>query len=139
MQENATSSRSPVLTTLAVCMGLLALSNFSKPISQSLAPEGEAGFVFFGVRLQGLANTIVGPLFGLLLAAYVYGVWRMRAWVVPLAGAYALYVLANLILFSRNLPPGQGGGLFGLVYPIVAVGVSGGGALYLVRHRAQLH
>ena len=120
-------------------MGLLAISNLSKPISQSLAPESTAGFVFLGHRLEGIANTVVGPLFGLLLAAYAYGVWTLRARVLPLAGAYALYVTANLILFSLNLPPDQGGGLFGLVYMAVAIGVSGGGALYLFLHRDQLH
>jgi hypothetical protein len=114
--------------------------NNSKPISQSLAPESTAGFVFFGHRLQGMANAVVGPLFGLLLAAYAYGVWTLKAWVWPLAGAYALYVIANLALFSLNSPPGQGEGLFGLVvYMVVAVGVSGGGALYLFLYRDRLH
>jgi hypothetical protein len=139
MWEGTKQSRGPVLTTLAVFMGLLAISNFSKPISQSLAPESTAGFVFFGQRLEGMANAVVGPLFGLLLAAYAYGVWTLKAWVWPLAGAYALYVIANLILFSLSLPPDQGGGLFGLVYMVVAVAVSGGGALYLFLYRDRLH
>ncbi len=139
MQEETKPSRGPVLTTLAICMGLLAISNLSKPVSQILAPESTAGFVLFGQRLGGIANVIVGPLFGLLLAAYAYGVWTLRAWVLPLAGAYALYVIVNLLLFALNLPPDRGGGVFGLVYMGVAIGVSGGGALYLFLHRERLH
>lgn len=139
MQDEKKEPRGLVLTTLAVFMGLMAISNFSKPISQTLAPESTSGFVFFGHRLEGIMNAVVGPLFGLLLAAYAYGVWTRRIWVLPLAAAYALYVIANLILFALNLPPDQGGGLFGLVYTVVAIGVSGGGALYLFLHRDQLY
>jgi hypothetical protein len=120
-------------------MGLLALSNFTKPISQTLAPDSTAGFVLFGQRLHGLANAIVGPLFGLVLGSYAYGVWTMRRWVVPLAGAYAVYVVANLLLFSLNPPPGSDTPRIGLVlYALVAIGVSSGGAYYLYRNRDRL-
>ncbi|ETW98879.1 MAG: hypothetical protein ETSY1_17035 [Candidatus Entotheonella factor] len=119
-------------------MGLLAISNFSKPITQMLSPEGNSGFVFFGTRLHGLANAIVGPLFGLFLATYTYGVWTLKKWVVPIAVVYALYVIANVILFVRNLPPDQGGNVFGWVYVVFAVGISSGGAWYLWRHRNRL-
>ena len=120
-------------------MGLLALSNFMKPITQALAPDGNAGFVFFGHRLHGLANALVGPLFGLLLGSYAYGVWTMRSWVVSLAGAYALYVLANLFLFSLSPPPGSDAPLIGpVLYALVAIGVSSGGAYYLYRNRDRL-
>ncbi len=134
-------ARGPVLTTLAILMGLTALNDFSKPFSQALAPEGiTTGFVFFGQQLTGTANAVVGSLFGLLLAVYAYGVWTLQAWVVPLAGVYALYVLTNLTLFFRHPPPDLEESLvFGLVYISVAVGVSGGGALYLFRHRDRLH
>ncbi len=138
MQAQNPFSRGPMLTILAICMGLLAISNFSKPITQTLSPESSSGFVFFGTRLQGLANAIVGPLFGLFLAIYAYGVWTLKTWAVPLAVIYALYVIANVILFVRNLPPDQGGGLFGWVYIVLAVGISSGGAAYLWRHREQL-
>jgi hypothetical protein len=43
-----------------------------------------------GHRLRGTANGVVGPAFGLLLGAYAYGVWTMKRWVVPLAGADAV-------------------------------------------------
>ncbi len=113
MQQEDKPSRGPILTILAICMGLLAISNLSKPITQTLSPESSSGFVFFGTRLQGVANAIVGPLFGLFLALYAYAVWTLKTWAMPLAAVYALYVIANVILFIRNMPPDQGGGLFG--------------------------
>ena len=80
-------------------MGVMAASNFWKPIAQRMAPESDAGFVFLGTRLHGAANAVMGPLFGVILAAYAYGAWTRRRWVAPLAVAYALYVIANLFLF----------------------------------------
>ncbi len=127
------------LTLLAIVMGLLALSNFSKPLTQHLDPTSSAGFVFFGTRLHGAANAVLGPLFGLLLAAYAYGVWTMRRWVVPLACAYAAYVVANLILYRLVAPAAEQPPLAGmLAYAAGAIGVSGAGALYLLRHRDRL-
>ena len=138
MARNGTG-RDRILTTLAVLMGLLAISNFAKPLGQAMDPGGSAGFVFFGHRLHGTANAIVGPVFGLLLAAYAYGVWTMKRWVVPLAGAYAGYVILNLVLFTANPPPGDRTPLlFMLGYAAVAIGVSSGGAVYLYGHRGRL-
>lgn len=134
-----TSPRGPILTTLAVLMGLLAISNFSKPLTQALALDETAGFVFFGMRLHGVANAVMGPLFGLLLAVYAYGAWTMRRWVVPLAVAYAIYVPVNLILFARQAPADEtGSAVFMIAYTVVAIGVSGGGALYLLLNRHRL-
>jgi len=132
-------SRGPVLTTLAILMGLLALSNLSKPLGQAMQPESDAGFVFFGHRLHGAANAIMGPLFGLLLAAYAYGAWTRKRWVVPLAVAYAAYVVVNLGLFVMTAPPVEGQSLaFMAAYTAVAIGVSAGGAWYLYRNRHRL-
>ncbi|MGH7342501.1 MAG: hypothetical protein ACREKH_18610 [Candidatus Rokuibacteriota bacterium] len=132
-------SRGPVLTALAILMGLLAVSNFSKPLGQAMQPESDAGFVFLGQRLEGVANTVMGPLFGLFLAIYAYGVWTRRRWVVPLAIAYAAYVVLNLLLFATTAPPAQVPGLaFMAVYTAIAIGVSAGGALYLYRNRQRL-
>jgi len=132
------TSRNRVLTTLAVLMGIMAISNLSKPIGQTMSPDSSAGFVFFGHRLHGVANAIIGPLFGCLLAAYAYGVWTMQRWVVPIALVYAAYVPVNLVLFAMDPPPGSGGAVFGAIYASVAIGVSGGGAWYLYAHRDQL-
>ena len=134
-----TRSRDPLLTVLAVLMGLLALSNFMKPLAQTMRPESDAGFVFLGHRLHGLANAVMGPLFGLLLASYAYGVWTRRRWVVALSIGYAAYVILNLVLFSISAPPGPAPGLaFMAVYTGVAIGVSAGGAVYLYRNRHRL-
>jgi hypothetical protein len=131
-------SRDRVLTTLAVLMGIIALSNLWKPVAQTMAPDSPAGFVFFGHRLHGVANAVIGPLFGCLLGAYAYGVWTMQRWVVPIALAYAAYVPVNLVLFAMDPPPGSGGAVFGAIYALVAVGVSGGGAWYLYVRRDGL-
>jgi len=135
-------ARDRLLTALAILMSLMAISNFSKPLGQHFDPNGNAGFVFFGTRLHGTANLIVGPLFGGLLAAYAYGVWTMRRWVVPIACIYAAYVIANLIFFMLNPPPDQatrpGFMPFMLLYAAVAIGVSSGGAWYLARNRSRL-
>jgi hypothetical protein len=130
--------RPPVLTALALLMALLAVSNVSKPIGQALRPGSSAGLVFFGTRLHGLANAILGPLFGLFLGLYAWAVWNRRRIAVPIALAYAVYVPLNLILFARHPPPDSGGPVFAAVYALVAIGVSGGGALYLLAHRDTL-
>jgi hypothetical protein len=136
MGNEVAESRGPLLTTLAVLMGLLAFSNFLKPLGQAMSPQSSAGFVFFGHRLHGLSNAVIGPLFGVVLAAYAYGVWNRRGWVIAVAVLYAIYVILNLILFMAIEPPGQRSGPgFMLIYAAVAIGVSGGGALYLLRHR----
>jgi hypothetical protein len=70
----AEKSRGIVLTIFAVLFALMALSNFSKPLHMS----PNAGFVFFGTKLTGTPNLIIAPLFGILLAAYAYGIWTMR-------------------------------------------------------------
>jgi len=139
MPANGPARRDGLMTTLAILMALLALSNFAKPIGQAMDPGGNAGFVFFGHRLHGTANTIVGPLFGLILAAYAYGVWTLKRWVVPLAIAYAVYVVINLVLFAINPPPGPQSPLpFLVLYALVAIGVSAGGAMHLRRHADRL-
>jgi len=132
-------SRDPVLIVLAAVMAVIAASNFWKPIAQRMAPESNAGFVFFGTRLHGAANAVMGPLFGVILAAYAYGAWTRRRWVVPLAVAYALYVIANLILFTVVTPGDQMPPRLGmLAYAAVAIAVSSGGALYLWSRRETL-
>jgi hypothetical protein len=127
------------LTALALMMGLMALSNFWKPFAQRLAPESNAGFVFFGTRLHGAPNAVIGPLFGVLLAAYAYGAWTLRRWVAPLAVAYAAYVIVNLLLFTLKTPADQMPPALGMIaYAAVAVGVSGGGAYSLWSRREKL-
>ncbi|MEO2137626.1 MAG: hypothetical protein ABGY28_09255, partial [bacterium] len=60
------AGRDKTLRVFALLFGLLAISNFLKPLQ--LSPD--VGFVLFGTRLEGSANAIAGPAFGLYLAAY---------------------------------------------------------------------
>jgi hypothetical protein len=130
------SSRGPVLTTFAVLFAILALSNFLKPFH--LDPN--AGFVFFGMKTHGVANAILGPAFGALLAVYAIGIWRMRRWVLPIAYAYAAYVILNLLLYAlRNAGSGgQPSPAFMIGYIAIAIGVSAGSAGLLHRRRREL-
>ena len=130
------NSRGPLLTTFAVLFALLAVSDFSKPFH--LSPD--AGFVFFGGKTHGIANAILGPAFGLMLAAYAIGIWRMRRWALPIAYVYAAYVILNLLLYTiRNAgSPGQPPHAFMLGYIAIAIGISAASAIILHRRRPVL-
>lgn len=134
----AETKRGQALSIFAVLFALLAVSNLLKPLQ--LGDEQITGFVFFGQRLTGTANMIAGPLFGIYLFVYAFGIWRMKRFALPMGHAYATYVVLNLILFTANnvRPPGPGYLIFGIVYAIVAVGVSGGAAYLLTKHKAEL-
>jgi hypothetical protein len=133
------SSRSTALSVLAVLFGVLALSDMLKPFQ---LVGDQTGFVFFGKRLSGTPNAIVGPVFGLLLLAYAIGIWRRRAWALPLGIAYAAYVVVNLSLFNLRTPQptnaGVGYRVFGIAYAVIAIGVSAGTVWLLSRRRAEL-
>jgi len=132
----ARTDRGPLLTVFALLFGLLAISNFSKPLA---GKPGEVGFVFFGERLAGTPNAIIGPLFGLYLLLYAVGIWRMRRYALPMGIAYAAYVIVNLVLFNvRDPHANKDGLLFGVAYSVVAIGVSSGAAYLLTRRRAAL-
>ena len=135
----STPTRGPWLTTAAVLFGILALSNLLKPLQIG---GGETGFVFLGQRLSGTANQILGPLFGIFLAIYAAGIWGMRRYAVMMGLLYASYVLVNLVLFPFRTPPPPGAGLgwqiFGLVYSVIAIGVSVGTWRMLAARQAEL-
>jgi hypothetical protein len=128
--------RGRALTIFAVLFGLLAVSNFSKPLQLS----SNAGFVLFGQRLSGLANDIAGPLFGLYLAVYAYGVWTMRRFALPMAHAYATYVILNLVLYSfrGTYPDTAPFKIFMTMYAAIAIGVSLGAAILITQRKAEL-
>ena len=133
----AQAERGRALTIFAILFGILAISNFLKPFQFG---GEQTGFVFLGSRQSGVANTVLGPLFGLFLAVYAYAIWNMRRFAIPLAHAYALYVILNLFLFSmRNTTPDTVGyKIFGAVYSAIAIGVSLGAAVLLTRRKAEL-
>ncbi len=133
----ADSRRGTVLTTLAVLFAILALTDILKPLHL----EGPTtGLVFFGKRLSGTPDAILGPLLGIILLIYAAEIWRMRRYALYLGFAYAIYVTINLALFSaRNPPPAtQGEMIFGIVYIIVALALSWGTAILLKRRKADL-
>lgn len=127
--------RDMILTFFAICFLLLAISNSLKPLQ--LGGE-QTGFVLFGARQTGSGN-LWGLVFGLYLFVYAFGIWKMKRFVVGMAHAYALYVILNLLMFWANPPEsGSGGIVFGIVYSVIAVGVSGGAAFLLTKRKSEL-
>ena len=123
------------LRVCGVCFCVLALSNFLKPLEMS----PHQGFVFLGMRQHGTMNLLLAPLAGLFLAAYGLGVLRLRAYAMPMSRIYAVWVIANLVLFTiRMSDEALARPLFGIVYTVIAIGVSSGCARLLARNRALL-
>jgi len=122
------------LTVSAVLFALLALSNFLKPV----LADAHTGFVFFGHRLSGVPNDVLGPVFGLLLVAYAIAIWQMRRLALPLGWFYAGYVVTNTVLFSiytTDQPPSPA---FLVATLVLGLGVPIGSAIALTQKRAQL-
>ncbi len=131
----ARKSRGVTLTIFAVLFAILAISNFLKPFH--LDPS--AGFVFLGTKLTGAANAIMGPLFGIILLAYAYGIWAMRKFALPIAYAFAPWVILNMVLFTmknRNAPPPSV--LFAIASIVIGIGVPLASAVILHRRRDDL-
>ncbi len=126
-----------MLNIFAVLFALLGVSNLLKPLQMGGA---QTGFVLFGHRLDGAANTVAGPLFGLFLFAYAFAIWRRQSIALPLGAVYAGYVVVNLVLFTilNERPPGAPYFAFVTVYALVAIGVSAGAVVLLARERASL-
>jgi len=122
------------LTVSAVLFALLALSNFLKPV----LADAHTGFVFFGHRLSGVPNAILGPVFGLVLVAYVIAIWRMRRFALPLGWAYAAYVVANMVLFSMHTTDKPPSPAFMVGTLVLGLGVPIGAAIALTQKRAHL-
>jgi|ETNmetMinimDraft_28_1059901.scaffolds.fasta_scaffold27631_2 hypothetical protein len=131
------NTRGRWLSTCAILFGLLAVSNLLKPLHLGGA---ETGFVLFGVRLEGTANLIAGPLFGIYLAVYSWSIWKMKKQALYMGTAYVVYVAANLVLFGllNETPDTSGYSFFMFVYTAIALGVSGGAAVTLYFKRDEL-
>ena len=135
------TERGTLLSIVAALFAILAVSNVLKPLQ---IMGDETGFVLFGTLLTGTANMIAGPLAGVYLLVYAYGIWRMQRFAVGLAHAYALYVALNLLLFMYKGPPnvaepsGVVASVIFAAYPIVAVGVSTGAAIVLTKRKHEL-
>ena len=125
--------RGTLLTICAVLFAVLAVSNSLKPLQIG----DSTGFVFLGTRLTGTPNLILGTLFGVYLAVYALGIFRMRRFALGMAYFYTLYVIINLVMWRiRATDPTNP--LFGIVYILVAVGVSSGAVFLLTRRKADL-
>ena len=131
------SRRDGVLTTLAILITILAISDILKPFHL----EGPTtGLVFLGHRLSGTPNAIMGLAMGIILLVYAAGIWRMRRYAIYLGYAYAVYVTLNLVLFTMNnpAPTSQGERLFDLVYTVLALSFSWGTPIILNRRKDSL-
>jgi len=124
-----------LLRSFALLFALMAVSNALKPFAY--APD--IGFIFFGHRLAGTANVIAALAFSALLAVYAASIWTERRLALPLGIVYALYVPANILLWGGHRPEEDAApAIFTLPYLAGAIGVSGGAAFLLWRHRKRL-
>jgi hypothetical protein len=137
-QQNGDSpKRGPFLTVMAILLGILAISDATKALQRMHGPVG--GLVILGHKITSIGhNAIAGPLFGLFLATYAYGVWRMKRWVLPIATFYAFYVPVNLVLFWSLHTVPHPTVRFIVIYLAFALTGSVGTALYLNRHHDRL-
>jgi hypothetical protein len=129
----ADKSRGATLTIFALLFAVLAISNFLKPFH--LDPN--EGFVFLGTKLTGAANAVMGPLFGIILLVYSYGIWAMRKFALQVAYIFLLWVLLNMTLFAVKNQSTQALAA-NLVAAIVGIGVPLASAIVLHRRRADL-
>jgi hypothetical protein len=138
MANETPTGRGAFLTVITVLFILLALSDFTKAIQFAHDPA-VGGLVVLGHKFHGVFhNLLLGPLFGIFLLAYAYGIWNMRAWALPISIGYAFYVPANMVLFwsLHQLPPPTHG--FIAMYLFLSLTGSIGTAIYLAYHRARL-
>ncbi|HUY39341.1 MAG TPA: hypothetical protein VMV13_10945 [Candidatus Binataceae bacterium] len=125
------------LTAMAILFAVLAFSDFTKPFQHHNDPH--LGLVVFGHRLATFGeNAIGGPIFGIILAIYAYGLIAQKRWLKPLSVVYAFYVPVNLTLFWSLHDNGHPTVGFIIVYLILSVGGSVGTALYIGYHQDRL-
>jgi hypothetical protein len=126
------------LTVMAILFVVLAISDFTKALQHANNPA-VGGLVILGHKFTTTsANLVLGPLFGLFLLLYVYGLWNMSRWVIPISVCYAFYVPLNMVLFwslHKLDPPTV---RFIVFYLFVSLTGSIGTALYLAFHKDQL-
>ena len=130
--------RGTFLTVMAILFVVLAVSDFTKVLQHAGNPA-VGGLVILGHKFtRPIATLTLGPLFGLMLLTYAYGLWNMKAWVILIAVPYAFYVPANMVLFwsLHQLPPPTE--RFIVFYLFVSLTGSVGTALYLAFRKDQL-
>jgi hypothetical protein len=131
----AEKSRGTALTILALLFVLLAISDFAKPFSHSPG----VGFVFAGARLTGTSNAIMGPLFGLFLLYYAYGIWSMRRYALPASYVFAGWVVGNTIMYAiKNSGAPKPSLVVAIASTAIGIGVPIATAIILSRRSAEL-
>jgi hypothetical protein len=118
------------LKTFAFLLTVRGLSNFLKPF------DFTTGFVFFGVMLDGVANAILSPLFGIYMLVTAQALFAMRARALPLTLGYAAYTTTSMAIFAVINP--QPRPRFYAIYLALAIGVTWGASWLLYRRRDWL-
>ena len=94
-------TRGPFLTTRAVLCALHAISNCTKTLQYVNNPK-VGGIVIFGVRFESVvSNAILGPLVGVVIGAYAYGLWKLKPWIAPL-GFLLVYLAIAFTGLNRH-------------------------------------
>jgi hypothetical protein len=125
--------RGTALTIFALLFVLLAISDFAKPL------QSNANFVFLGTKMTGTGNAVMGPLFGVCLLIYAYGIWTMRRYALPVAYIFTGWVCVNMVLFAmknRNTP--QPSPIVAIVTMAIGIGVPLATSIILSRRQADL-
>jgi len=94
-----------------------------------------SGFVFLGRLLP--PDTLLAPLFGLVLIVYAWGLWTRAGWAIPIGVGYSAFATANLLLFPSHgtLPESVAPWMYG-VYAVVGIVGSWGSVWLLWRARS---
>ncbi len=64
--------------------------------------------VWFGFELRGVAALVTAPLHWAIFLAGAWGFWFQRAWILPLAVAYELYIALCHLIWNQVSPNGRG-------------------------------
>ncbi len=71
-------------------------------------PEVRDVEVWCGFELRGRAAQLTAPLHWAIFAAFGWGFWCAKPWIVPLASAYLFYVALSHLVWSEASPNGRG-------------------------------
>jgi hypothetical protein len=95
-------------------------------------PETRDVEVWLGFEVRGRAALLTAPLHWAIFAAFAWGFWRVRPWILPAAALYLFYVAVSHLIWSEVSPNGQGWPM-GLAQ---AAAISAPGVLLLRARRA---
>ena len=121
-------TKTSALRAFAVYFALRGMMNLLKRFGTG------SGFVFLGKLLP--PDTLLAPVFGLVLIVYAWGLWARAGWAIPIGVGYSAFATANLLLFPVHgtLPPWAAMWMYG-VYALVGIAGSWGSVWLLSRAR----